>query len=250
MKSLITLEKKLETLDQEKNSIFDAFQKVLKTLQTEDLTWCVDLWEDTQQYLCHSKEQCDAIIELLRKFQQHRTTLTSLIQKVEMTISHRSSYIGKDNLHKMMMEVQELKPEIEDHSKYVEEINSVCNKLQFQISKIKRCEHSPFQAEANALIDKWLDVCEKRDGYDENLKSAVCLWNRVLVLSQDMEPWTEGKMKLLESANVTSDDVRSLHIELQDQEKLLEEMSQKSIEIQKLLQSDELPFELQIEGLQ
>ncbi|XP_073426946.1 nesprin-2 isoform X5 [Dendrobates tinctorius] len=246
MKSLITLEKKLETLDQEKNSIFDAFQKVFKTPQTEDLTGCVDMWEDTQQYLSHSKEQCDAIIELLRKFQQHRTALTSLIQKVEMTICHRSFYIGKDNLHKMMMEVQELKQEIEDHSEYVEEINSICNKLQFQISKIKRCEDAPFQAETNTLIDKWLDVCEKRDGYDENLKRAVCLWNRVLLLSQEMEPWTEGKIKLLESSNLTSDHVRSLHIELQNQEKRLEEMSQKSIEIQKLLQSDELPFELQV----
>ncbi|XP_075699878.1 nesprin-2 isoform X2 [Rhinoderma darwinii] len=249
MKSLRILEKKLETFDKEKKFISDAFQEVLQTSKRKDLTgWdeCEELWESTKQYLAHSKEKCEVIIKLLRKFQHYRTSLTFLIEKAETTMSHQSSYIGKDNLHKMMMKVHELKLEIDHHSEDVEEVNSICKMLQSQISKIKRFEEAPFQAEANTLIDKWLDVCEKLDGYNENLKSSVCLWNKVLHLSQEMEPWTEGKIKFIESANLTSDDVRLLYTELQNQEKLLEEISKKSTEIQKLLQSDELPFELQV----
>ncbi|XP_056402565.1 nesprin-2 isoform X3 [Hyla sarda] len=249
MKSLIALEKKIETFDQENKSITDAFQRVLQISQRRDLTGCEEceeLWEDTKQYLAHSKEQCEVIIELLRKFQHYRTTLTSLIQKAEATISHQSSYIGKENLQKMMIKVQEIKQEIEDQSENAEEINTICKKLHFQISKIKRFEDAPFQVEANTLIDKWLDVCEKLDNYNEDIKSAVCLWNRVLHLSQEVEPWTEGKIKFLESVNLTSEELRSLQTELQNQEKLLEEICTKSAQIQKLLQSDEFPFELQI----
>ncbi|KAG8561188.1 hypothetical protein GDO81_015281 [Engystomops pustulosus] len=249
MKSLTTLEKKLETLGQEKNSIFDVYQEVLNSSQRKDLSGfeeCEELWEDTKHYLAHSKEQCEVIIDLLRRFQHSRTTLTSLIQKAESTICQQSSYIGKDNLHKMMIKVQDLKQEIEDHSENVDEINSICKKLQFQISKIKRFEDAPFQTEANTLIDKWLDVCEKLDSNNENLKSAISLWSKVVQLSQELEPWTEAKIKLLESANFTSAEFLLLHTELQNQEKILEEISKKSTEIQKLLQSAELPFELQV----
>ncbi|KAM3917975.1 nesprin-2 isoform 2-T2 [Leptodactylus fuscus] len=249
IKALIILEKRLETFQQEKNFISDTFQEFLQTSQRKDLPGyeeCEELWEDTKQHLVHSKEQCEVIIELLRKFQHYRTTLTSLIQKAEATISHQSSYIGKDNLHKMMMKVQELKQEIENHSENVDEISSICKKLQFHISKIKRFEDAPFQVEANTLIDKWLDICEKLDGYNENIKSAVCLWNKVLQLSQEMEPWIEEKLRFLESANFTSDDVQLLRTELQNQDKVLEEISRKSSDIEKLLQSDELPFELQV----
>ncbi|XP_069805263.1 nesprin-2 isoform X2 [Dendropsophus ebraccatus] len=249
MKSLITLEKTLETFDKEIKSIADAFKEVLHTSQRKDLTGyeeCVELWEDTTQYLAHSKEQCEVIIELLRKFHHYRTTLTTLVQKAETTISHQSSYIGKDKLHKLMMKVQELKQEIEDQSGNAEEISTICKKLQSQISKIKKFEDAPFQVEANMLIDKWLDVCEKLDSHHENIKSAVSLWNRVLHLSQEVEPWTEGKIKLLESVSHTSDELRLLQTELQHQEELIEELSKKSAEIQKLLQTDELPFELQV----
>ncbi|XP_040268686.1 nesprin-2 [Bufo bufo] len=249
MKFLITLEKKLETFGHEKKSISDAFQEVFQSSQRKDLTGCQEceeLWEDTKQHLAHSKEECEVIIELLRKYQHYRTTLTSLIQKTETTISHQSSYIGKDNLHKRMMKVQELKQEIEEHFENVDEMNTICKKLQFQISKIKRFEDAPFQSEANTLIDKWLDVCEKLDSYNENLKSAVCLWNKVLHLSKELEPWMEEKVKWLQSANLTSEDVRLLHTELQNQEKRREEIRKKSTEIQKLLQTDELPFELQV----
>ncbi|XP_063803313.1 nesprin-2 isoform X2 [Pseudophryne corroboree] len=249
MKSLIKLEEKLDSFAQENESISGAFLEPFPTSQGKDLRgWedCENLKEDTKQYISQSKEQCEVVIELLRKFQRYKTILTSLIQKAETTVSHHSSYKGKENLQKIMLKVQVLKQEIDGHSENVEEISSICKKLQFHINTIKSFKDPPFQAEANAIIDKWLDVCEKIDSSNENLASAVSLWNKILQLSLEIEQWSSFKMKFFENKILTSDDVGLLNTELQNQEKHLEEINKKSAEIQYLLQSDEPLLELQV----
>ncbi|XP_075048914.1 nesprin-2 [Mixophyes fleayi] len=249
MKALIKLEEKLDSFVQEKKSITDALLEPLQTSQGQGLHgWeeCEHLMEDTKHYITQSKEQCEVVIELLRKFQRYKTTLTSLTQEAEVTISHQSSYKGKENLQKMLMKVQALKQEIDDHSEHVEEISSICKKLQFHINKIKSFKELPFQEEANMIIDKWLDICEKIDNSNENLTSVVSLWNKILQLSEEIEQWSSLKVKFFEKRILTSDDVRLLNTELQNQEKHLEEIGKKSAEIQNLLQSDEPPLELQV----
>lgn len=40
----------------------------------------------------------------------------------------------------------------------MEEFRSVCRQLQSQLKKIPDCSETPFETEADALVDSWLDV--------------------------------------------------------------------------------------------
>ncbi|XP_040189336.1 nesprin-2 isoform X2 [Rana temporaria] len=248
IKSLMQLEKKLESFINEKTSISTAFLELVHTAHSKDICTpdeCDILWEDAMQNITHSKEQCEAVIELLRKFQSYKKELTSLIQKAETLLPCQSSYIGKENLQETLKKVKAVKQEFDDHSEEVDEISSTCKKLQSQINQIKSFEESPFQTEANTIIDKWLDITEKLESYNENLKSAISAWNKIQHFLEDIEQW-ELRKKAFEASDLTREEILKFNIEVKNHEKHLEEISKLSREIQNLLQIDELPLELQV----
>ncbi|XP_068110339.1 nesprin-2 isoform X3 [Hyperolius riggenbachi] len=249
MKSLIKLEEKLESFTKEKTSLSEEFWEFLQTSQIKDASgWeeCEMLWEETVQYIAQSKEQCQAVIDLLRKFQSYKTELTSLIQKAEMLLSQQSSYTGKENLQKIQKKVEEVKQDFDGHAEDIEEISSICNKLHSQINRIKSFEESPFQAEANTIIDKWLDVNEKLESYNENLNRIDFLWGKILQLSGEAEQWCECRKNISENSDLTREEVLLLKAEADNQEKHLDGINTLMKQIQNILQCAELPLELQI----
>ncbi|CAH2328699.1 nesprin-2 isoform X2 [Pelobates cultripes] len=248
LKIFLKLEKELNSYAKEKCSVADNFAQIptaqLKGI--EGLEECETVWEDVWQLLIHSKEQCEKVLDLLRRFKICRTILTSLIQKGESTLSQQSSYMGKENLQKMIAKVDAVKQELNENSENVEEINSICKNLQFHLSKMKSFGSPPFQSEANLMTDKWLDMFEKIVNYEENLKTASNLWNKIICLSKDIEQWSDSKIRMFEDVSLTKNDVPSLNIELQNQERNLEEINKKTNDIQNILQNSELPLELQV----
>lgn len=59
------------------------------------------------------------------------------------------------------LQVNLVKREFSDHSEDVDRINQICKTLQMQLNKMKSFEEPPFENEANAIVDRWLDVCKK-----------------------------------------------------------------------------------------
>lgn len=55
-----------------------------------------------------------------------------------------------------------MREEFNSHSEDVDRINQVCKNLQSQLNKMKSFEEPPFENEANAIVDRWLDVCKKK----------------------------------------------------------------------------------------
>lgn len=51
------------------------------------------------------KQQCGILIDLLKKFQRCRGHLSSAVLTAEQTISEQASYMGKDNLHRIITKV-------------------------------------------------------------------------------------------------------------------------------------------------
>ncbi|KAM9294370.1 nesprin-2 [Gastrophryne carolinensis] len=257
IKYLSKLEKNLECFAEEKMAIFDGIQKLQKTTKAKHfIEWeeCEMLWEDAVQHIATSKEQCEVVIKLLRDFQSYKTKLMSLIQNAETLLSQQSSYMGKENLQTFFAKVQDMKQEYDGHSEGVEELSSICKKLQSQIHKIKSFEESPFQDEANTIIDKcsvlkenvFLQITEKLDNYNENLGSIIHRWSKIQNLSNNIEQWSKMKKDANDKGDLTKEEALSLNAEVADQERHLEEIRKLSKEIQNLLQSDELPFELQV----
>ncbi|KAM8921387.1 LOW QUALITY PROTEIN: nesprin-2 [Pelodytes ibericus] len=249
MKTLVKLEKELDSHTHEKDLILESAAELLHTTPGKDIEgveYCEGLWEETRQCILYSKEQCETVLEMLRKFQTCRTLLISLIQKGENTIAQQSSYMGKDNLRKMIAKVEALKREYNDQSETADEINNVCKILQFHLNKMKSFENPPFHSEANQLVDKWLDICEKMESYEDHLKNAFCLWNKIVCLSEAIEQWCAIQREFCENTPLTEQNRLTLDIECQNQEINLDEISEKIKAIQNLLQSDEPPLELQV----
>ena len=58
----------------------------------------------------------------------------------------------------MIFQVQETKAELNGLGDSIEEVRNVCRQLHTHLRKIPECITIPFESEADALMDRWLDV--------------------------------------------------------------------------------------------
>uniref|UniRef100_A0A670ZE95 Spectrin repeat containing nuclear envelope protein 2 n=1 Tax=Pseudonaja textilis TaxID=8673 RepID=A0A670ZE95_PSETE len=182
----------------------------------------------------YRREYCKSTMELLKQYQSCKTCLTSIILKQENALSQQVSYMGKENLQKIIAKVKE---EFNSYSEDVDRLNQMCKNLQSQVNKMKSFEEPPFENEANAIVDRWLDINERTESYCENLERALALWDKLLDLSSLIDEWSDAVQKNLEDGNVTEKKLEELE---------LEKFDTQVDEIQDLLNSSEPPLELQV----
>ncbi|XP_064368021.1 nesprin-2 isoform X2 [Dromaius novaehollandiae] len=204
------------------------------------------LWEDTKLLLAECQEQCTRALELLKQYQNCKSSLTSIIQKQEIVLSQQISYMGKENLNRMITKIEEAKEEFNDHSEDVDRINQICKNLQFQLNKMRSFEEPPFENEANIIVDRWLDINEKTENYCDNLGRAQALWDKLLSLSSTIDAWANAELKSLEDRCLTEEDLTQLKACLRVQEQKLQKFDNTVAEIEELLNSNEPPLELQV----
>lgn len=58
----------------------------------------------------------------------------------------------------MCMQVNSIKSDLSALGDGVEEFRAVCRQLHSQMRNIPDCPDAPFESEADALMDRWLDV--------------------------------------------------------------------------------------------
>ncbi|XP_073348713.1 LOW QUALITY PROTEIN: nesprin-2a [Pagrus major] len=207
-----------------------------------------DVWEEVTKAVAERLERCDILTELLKRFQSIRGELSGTLQRAESTISEQASYMGRDNLHRLHTKVQETKAELTNLGDGIEEVRSVCRQLHTHLRHLPECTIVPFEGEAVALMDRWLDISERTDSYIENLHHGLTLWDGVLQLGAEVESWTTNKLAVFaESPSFQAEeDIRALQNEIVAQEENMERFHRRATEIQTLLQSTEPPLELQV----
>nr|XP_046228198.1 nesprin-2 isoform X4 [Scatophagus argus] len=207
-----------------------------------------DVWKEATKAISERLERCDVLTELLKRFQSVRGELSVTLQRAESAISEQVSYMGKDNLHRLHTKVQETKAELNGLGDGVEEVRSVCRQLHTHLRQIPECTVIPFEDEADALMDRWLDISERTDTHIENLHLGLTLWDGVLQLGAEVESWTANKLAVFAQAPSfqTEEDIRTLQKEIAAQEENMERFHRRANEIQSLLQSTEPPLELQV----
>lgn len=57
-----------------------------------------------------------------------------------------------------LLQVEATKAELNGLGDRIEEVRSVCRQLHAQLRRIPECNIDPFEGEADALMDRWLDV--------------------------------------------------------------------------------------------
>ncbi|XP_067338852.1 nesprin-2 isoform X4 [Channa argus] len=207
-----------------------------------------NLWEETTKTVTERLEQCTFLTELLKRFQSIRGDLSGTLQRAESTISEQASYMGKDNLQRLHSKVQETKAELNGLGERIEEVRCVCRQLCTHLHKIPECTIIPFENEADALMDHWLDISERTDSHLDNLHVSLTLWDVVLQLGAEVQSWTANKLAVFaESPSFqTENDIKTLQNDIAAQEGSIKHFHQRAAEIQSLLQSTELPLELQV----
>ncbi|MBN3317201.1 SYNE2 protein, partial [Atractosteus spatula] len=206
------------------------------------------LWEETEQALTEGQEQCSVLMDLLKKFQGCRGDLCNVLQRAEQTILKQASYMGKDNLQGLLTKVSTIKEDLSGWTEGVEELRAVCRHLQSQLKKIPGDAEVPFEAEADSLVDRWLDVMEKTDSHIDNLHHGLMLWEKLLSLAANIEQWAIGKLATFAEWRHFRDEqeIATFQSEIEAQQENIEHFHNKAAEIQELLQSKEFPLELQV----
>ncbi|XP_034623710.1 nesprin-2 isoform X2 [Trachemys scripta elegans] len=252
IKSLTELEQELDCYAIEMKSIREIANKFLQIKETkgeeadEQCTVTERLWEDTKLSLAECQEQCVRVLELLKQYQSCKNSLTSMIQKQESVLSQQTSYMGKNNLQRMIAKIEAVKEEFNERSEDVDKINQICKNLHFQINKMRSFEEPPFQNEADIIVDRWLDINEKTENYCDNLGRALALWDKLLNLFSKTDTWANTQLRSIEEHQLTEEEVTQLKTSLQVQEQSLEEFDRKVSEIEHLLHNSEPPLELQV----
>uniref|UniRef100_A0A8U8C3E0 Uncharacterized protein n=1 Tax=Geospiza parvula TaxID=87175 RepID=A0A8U8C3E0_GEOPR len=206
IKSLTELEKELDRAAAEMKSMQEIANK-LPQINEEKAEEAND-----NASLFNSQEQCARVLELLKQYQSCKTSLTSIIQKQEIVLSQQTSYMGKENLNRLIAKIEEAKEEFNDHSEDVDKINQICKNLQFQLNKMRSFEEPPFENEANIIVDRWLDINEKTENYCDNLGRAQALWDKLLNLSGTIEAWADEELKNAEDHCLTEEDLAQLKV--------------------------------------
>ncbi|RMB98642.1 hypothetical protein DUI87_24859 [Hirundo rustica rustica] len=252
IKSLTELEKELDRAAAEMKPMQEIANKLPQIDEekaeeaNEQCRVTERLWEDTKLLLAECQEQCARVLELLKQYQSCKTSLTSIIQKQEIVLSQQTSYIGKENLNRLIAKIEEAKEEFNDHSEDVDKINQICKNLQFQLNKMRSFEEPPFENEANVIVDRWLDINEKTENYCDNLGRAQALWDKLLNLSGTIDAWASAELKNAEDHCLTEEDLTQLQACLRVQEQKLQKFDSTVAEIEELLNSNEAPLELQV----
>uniref|UniRef100_A0A8C3V6R4 Nesprin-2 n=1 Tax=Catharus ustulatus TaxID=91951 RepID=A0A8C3V6R4_CATUS len=252
IKSLTELEKELDRAAAEMKPMQEIANKLPQIDEekaeeaNEQCRVTERLWEDTKLLLAECQEQCARVLELLKQYQSCKTSLTSIIQKQEIVLSQQTSYMGKDNLSRLIAKIEEAKEEFNDHAEDVDKINQICKNLQFQLNKMRSFEEPPFENEANIIVDRWLDINEKTENYCDNLGRALALWDKLLSLSGTIDAWANAELKNAEGRGLTEEDLTQLKACLRVQEQKLQKFDNTVAEIEELLNSNEPPLELQV----
>lgn len=150
----------------------------------------------------------------------------------------------------LISKVQETKAELNGLGERIEEVRSVCRQLHIHLRQIPECTIIPFESEAEALMDQWLDVSfscclslsrnlfiylvlfcclllshchfnslqlsERTDSYQDNLYVSLTLWVGVQQLGADVESWIANKVSAFaeSSSCQTENDIKIFQVKV------------------------------------
>ncbi|XP_048842251.1 nesprin-2a [Brienomyrus brachyistius] len=248
MRALTNLETQLAKHRQDIHSLQDMFAQLSPEEGGSAVEELEKQWKEAHRTVADHKVHCQTLTQLMKKFQSCRSRLDGALQRAEQAVSERASYMGKENLHRCIARVQGMQQTLSGLGDGVQELRGLCRQLQSQLRTIPACTEAPFEAEADTLVDRWLDVTEKTDVHLDSLQTGLVLWEKLQELGGEVHGWTESQLAAFTGGSRlwSQQEVAALLVEIQVQEEKLEHLHRRSFEIMQLLQSSEMPLELQV----
>ncbi|XP_048450587.1 nesprin-2-like, partial [Rhincodon typus] len=160
LRSLNDLDTELQSKASELRCLMEQLTVVNPALTEEaqeHLSIAQHVFEETERNIHDWQDQCHMLMAFLREYQNYRKELTATIQKGAAVLPGHTSYMGKEKLQRLMSDINDIKREFDSQQGKVDELRKVCRHLQSELKKIMNCNSLPFQAEAEELLDQWLD---------------------------------------------------------------------------------------------
>ncbi|XP_072895555.1 nesprin-2-like isoform X2 [Hemitrygon akajei] len=208
-----------------------------------------EAWTVTAGNLQDWQDQCSLLVDFLREFQTHKKDLLSTIEKGKNLTARHSSYMTKEKLQQLVRDVDEARQDLSDKQEMLDKLKNVCWHLQSNLRRITESESLPFQREAENLVDQWLDVTERLENYGCSLQQALSLWDNLTERGRRMGERVQRREdppgeSVGHRGPVPLDGGSADQARAREQE--VHSFREKVLRIQKLLEWEEVPLELQV----
>ncbi|KAK6304736.1 hypothetical protein J4Q44_G00253220 [Coregonus suidteri] len=166
-------------------------------------------WEDTKRLITDRQEQCSVLVELMREYQNLRTSIATIMENTEAGADIGSALNDHEETKRALSKHEAVKAEMSAKRSELDQFSSKGKLLLSDLKKIPDCEVQLMRTDMEALVDQWLQVSERIEDNIEHLSQSLALWDDVQQISEEIEGWTNSSMmELSESLNNLIDSQR------------------------------------------
>ncbi|XP_007908456.2 uncharacterized protein LOC103189761, partial [Callorhinchus milii] len=199
-------------------------------------------WEDTKKHIQEWHDHCCVLVVLLRETQKITKDLVSTVQEAEEAMAAQGHWERRDILQVAITRLEVVKRDCTDQETNVMDLRSLGQQLELELSRLG-CDSELFGSEAQCLVQRWRKVMETLDSSTARLKAGLSLWEQLSSSATEGEKSEAVKCEIVRARDSS---LELLQGEIQCQEQKIENLREKTGEIQELLQWQDTPEELQV----
>ncbi|KAH0622390.1 hypothetical protein JD844_024656, partial [Phrynosoma platyrhinos] len=195
-----TKQNEAEALRALHTSVKERKEHLLKSI--EDLEERADkegLKEPTLQEVQQRQEQCFVLIDLIRKYQSLKSTVTKVIEVASNVAGTKTTIKDQEDVKWALSKHEATKNELNDRQKELDAFSSKGKHLLAELKKIPNCDPLMIKTDMDSTVDKWLDVSDKLEDSIEKLRVSVSLWEDVLTVGDDIDEELPMNLQFLEA---------------------------------------------------
>ncbi|KAM9316746.1 nesprin-1-like [Gastrophryne carolinensis] len=209
-------------------------------------------WDDTETLIRESQDQCLVLTELMKEYEQMKSTVIKILEDSETMITVKSTLKDLMDVQRTIAKHDSAKNKITENQKELDDFTNKGKCLLVELKRIHGCDSRLVKKDMDYYVDQWLDLLERIDENLDKLNMSKALWEDVLKINDEIEGWSSSSILQLNENVMNLSNSQQLKACLSDfQNKLankgerLQEFHSKVCEIKELIKSQEPPTELQ-----
>ncbi|XP_062833321.1 nesprin-1 isoform X16 [Anolis carolinensis] len=218
----------------------------------KEINYLEAAWEDTKKLIQERQEQCFILIDLMRNYQILKSTVTKAIEAASNVAVTKAMIKDQEDVKWALSKHEAARNELNDRQSELDAFSNKGKHLLAELKKIPNCDSQLIKMDMDSTVDKWLDVSDKLEDSIEKLRVSVSLWEDVLRVGDDIDGWCSNSssqmndiLSNLTNCQQTESFLEDFQSQIKHKEQGLEQISSKISELKQLVNTEELPMNLQ-----
>ncbi|KAG2468780.1 SYNE1 protein, partial [Polypterus senegalus] len=210
-------------------------------------------WEATKSLIMENQEQCSVLIDLIREFQNRKSTINKIIESAENVAEIKSVLKDQEDIRRTLSRHEAIKNEMSAKQDELDAFNNKGKQVLNELKKIPTCDSTAVRKDMDAVVDQWLDVMDRIDENIERVSVCLSLWEDVLNITDEIDGWSNSSVSdLSENLSNLNNSQRmeerlvQFQLEIDNKEEKCKALNLKTTELKQLTKSQEPPTELQV----